>query len=330
MLSRPEPYEHERPNTGVWFFPDKAAPDLVSAIVLAEESGLDEAWVGDEGPAREPFAVLAAATQATERIRLAVGVTNPYVRHPGIAVTTMLTIHELSGGRAILGVGAGGAMSLAPFELTPVHPTAQIRRFLELAEAVRDGHRADGYQPTDLSIGPGVPPMPVFVGARGPRLNALASELADGAFIAGMPPFRYGEVIGWARSVRQISIALYPSVAFEKRDAERHRPEMIWSLLDTSDEVRAAVGVSTREVEDAAAALRLGDSGPARDLISAPMQEKLMLVGAPEVVGERLADLVRQHRPTSIGLALLQDDLLSGVTDAARAFDVMRHSLGGF
>lgn len=330
MLSRPELREQSGLHTGVWFFPNKPAPTLVSAITLAEELGLDEVWIGDEGPAREPFTVLAAAAQATERIHLAVGVTNPYVRHPGVAITTMRTIHELSAERAILGVGAGGAMSLAPFGLSAVHPVAEIRRFLELTQAARDGRTIDGYQPTDLSIPARGSPMPVFVGGRGPRLNTLASELADGAFVAGMPPFRYEEVIGWARSVRLISIALYPSVAFNERDAERHRPGMIWSLLDTSDEVRAAVGVSTREVEAAAAALRLGDPTPARELISAPMQQQLMLVGAPEVVGEWLATLVRQHRPTSIGLALLQDDLAAGVTDAARAFDAMRHSLGGF
>ena len=47
--------------TGVWFFPEASAPELVDAVVEAERLGLDEVWLGDEGPAREPFTVLAAA-----------------------------------------------------------------------------------------------------------------------------------------------------------------------------------------------------------------------------------------------------------------------------
>ena len=81
--------------TGIWLFPESTGPRLVDAIVRAEELGLDELWLGDEGPAREPFAVLAAAAQATTRIRLCVGVTNPYVRHPVLSATSALTIHGI-------------------------------------------------------------------------------------------------------------------------------------------------------------------------------------------------------------------------------------------
>lgn len=315
------------PPTGVWFLPDRPALELVASMVRAEELGLDEVWVGDEGPAREPFTVLAAAATATSRIRLAVGITNPYVRHPAVAATSMLTVGELSGGRAVLGVGAGGALSLDPFELTARHPVGEVRRFLHTAAAVRDGRRVPGFVPSELAIGSADAELPLFVGARGPRLNTLASELADGAFVAGMPPFRYAEVIGWARSVRPIDIALYPSVAFDEQAREDHRPEMIWSLLDSPADVRMRMGVDDRAVQAAAAALREGDKEPARAVISHELQEELMLVGSPETVGERLADLVREHRPASVGLALLQSDIHAGLDDAASAFDVMRRSL---
>ena len=77
---------------------------MVEFIQQAEDLGLDEIWLGDEGPARDPLAVLAAAALRTSRIRLAVGITNPYVRHPAALAVSMMTVHELSGGRAILGL----------------------------------------------------------------------------------------------------------------------------------------------------------------------------------------------------------------------------------
>ena len=319
------------PAVGVWVFPDVPAPELVDLARHVEDLGLDELWVGDEGPARDPFAVLAAAAVVTDRIRLATGITNPYVRHPGVAAASMLTIHELSGGRAVLGVGAGGHMSLSPFGLQPSRPVDRVREFLDIARAAATGTPAAGCSPSDVAVDEagGGAPLPLFVGARGPRLNRLASERADGAFVAGMPPFRYSAVVGWARSVRPINIALYPSVAFTEKAVERHRPEMIWALLDTPPPIREELGLDGDAVRAAAEAIRAGDPEPARALVDDTVLEQVMLVGQPSVVGRRLAQLVRQHRPTSVGLALVQDDLHEGVDHAAQAFAAMTAQLGG-
>ncbi len=305
-------------------FPDRDSSELVTIIGLAEELGLDEVWLGDEGPAREPFALLAAASQVTSHIRLGIGVTNPYVRHPALTITTMLTVNELSRGRAMLGVGAGGALSLKPFELRADRPLDEVRRFLELSGSVGQGRPGQGYLPSDLAIRATDEPLPIFVGARGPKLNKLASELADGAFVSGLPPFRYREVIGWARSVRPIEIALYPSVAFGREAREHHRPEMVWALVDSPPAVRTRLGVDETEVQAAVAALGRGDKEPARALITDALQEQLMLVGEPHEVGQRLAALVREHQPNSIGLAVVQPDLEAGLRDAARALAVMQ------
>jgi 5,10-methylenetetrahydromethanopterin reductase len=315
------------PATGVWFFPDKPANELVSAIVHAEAAGLDEVWLGDEGPAREPFTVLAAAAQVTSHVKLAVGITNPYVRHPALAVASMATISELSSGRAILGIGAGGAMSLGPFQLEVDRPVADMERFLRIAHASRGGEATDGYAPSDLAVAPTAPPVPIYVGARGPRLNALASKSADGAFVAGMPPFRYPSVIEWARSVRAIDVALYPSVAFDEAGRERHRPEMVWSLLDSPAEVLAKFGLEADQVHFAATALRKGDRGPATELITDELLGELMLVGGPEEIGVQLAHLVVAYKPTSIGLAIVAPDLVVAIEQAGFAFETMRSIL---
>ena len=319
------------PAVGIWVFPEVPAGELVELACHAEALGLDEFWVGDEGPARDPFAILAGAAVATQRIRLATGITNPYVRHPGVAVASMLTVHELSGGRALLGVGAGGQMSLAPFGLTAEHPLARVAEFIDIARAVSAGVSAAGYERPDVAIDEAAvgAALPLFVGARGERLNRLASRHADGAFVAGLPPFRYAEVIGWARSERPIDIALYPSVAFTEEAIERHRPEMIWALLDTPIEVRTELGLDHALVQAAAESLRSGDPAPAREIVDDVVLDRVMLLGDPAAVGARLAALVREHQPVSIGLAILQDDPSEAVGQAAEAFAAMRQELGG-
>ena len=316
------------PATGVWFFPDRPTGELVDAIVHAERRGLDEVWLGDEGPAREPFTVLAMAAMRTERIRLALGITNPYVRHPGVSVASAATIAEVAGPRVVLGVGAGGAMSLGPFELSAERPVAAVRDFLAIARAGRKGTAVDGYVPSDLAVAAMAPAVPVFVGARGPRLNTLASERADGVFVAGMPPFRFGDVVGWARSARPIEVALYPSAALDDAGRERHRPEMIWSLFDAPPDLAERFQLDPGRIAAAAESLRSGDREPASALIDDDLLAELMLVGTPSEVGRQLAELTRQHRPSSIGLALIADDLAGTIDLAAEAFAVMRAELG--
>ena len=313
----------------MWVFPSAPAGDLVDLIVRAEELGIDEFWIGDEGPAREPISVLAAAATATSRIVLATGITNPYVRHPVVATSSMLTVHELSGGRALMGVGAGGHMALSPLGLTAERPLAAVTDFVAKARAVSNGVEGAGYTPPDYALTAEKVgrPLPIHIGARSERLNRLASEVADGAFVAGMPPFRYDEVIGWAQSVRPIDIALCPSVAYRDRDIERHRSESIWALLDTPPEVRAELDLDVDEVRAAANALRAGDPEPASRILHDDLLARVMLLGTPELVGPRLADLARRHRPASIGLALAQDDLVTGVEDSAAAFEVMDRCL---
>lgn len=311
---------------GVWLFPAAPAGALVTAAAQAEQVGLDEFWLGDEGPAREPFAVLAAAAAATTRITLAIGITNPYVRPPALTATTALTIAELAGGpeRVILGLGAGGSLSLDPFGLRPVHPLASVRQAIATIRSVFAGEAGIGYQPVEHAMHGH---LRLYVGARGERLNRLASAEADGAFVAGLPPFHYDRVFGWVRSVRPVEVALYPSVAFTPADVERSRPQMLWALANAPAEVQHALGVTPDEVGRAAAALTSGDEGPAAAIMTDDRLGQVMLVGDPSAVGKRLATLVQRHRPTSIGLALLQENLAEAVDSAAAAFAAMRQEL---
>lgn len=198
--------------TGIWLFPAAPADRLVEAVVRAEEVGLDEVWLADEGVAREPFAVLAAAARETTRIGLAVGITSPLLRHPGALAATASTIDELSGGRFTLGLGVGGGMSLDPFGLVADRPVELLAGAIATARAVLDGRSDDavGYRRPDHAAPPRS--VPIWVGARGPRLLELAAREADGVFVSGCSPDqhdRVGRILSAARE--RVGLALYQS-----------------------------------------------------------------------------------------------------------------------
>ncbi|MBV9578836.1 MAG: LLM class flavin-dependent oxidoreductase [Chloroflexi bacterium] len=313
------------PRTGVWLFPAAPAPRMVEFVEHAERLGLDEIWLGDEGPARDPLGVLAAAAVRTRSIRLAVGVTNPYVRHPAMTAVSMMTIHELSAGRAIVGLGVGGNMALDPLNLTAVRPVQTIRDALQTIRAVTRGESGGSYRARDGALQS--PDLPIFVGSRSPRINHLASALADGAFVAGLPVSQVAEVVGWARSSRRIPVAVYISAAFEPEDVERARPEMAWGLANSSDATVALTGLPRSAFEAATAALQRGDREPARTLMTDDVLRQMLVWGSPEDIGARLAQLVHQLQPDSIGLSLLQDDVPRALEASAATFAAMRRNL---
>ncbi|MEO6569984.1 MAG: LLM class flavin-dependent oxidoreductase [Ilumatobacteraceae bacterium] len=198
--------------TGVWLFSDSPASELVEAVVAAEAAGIDEVWIADEGVPREPMPVLSYAAARTSRVALGLGITSPVLRHPGAIGSTASTLDELSGGRARLGLGIGGALSLDPFGLEFIKPIATMRDAIRISRAVIRREACAGYDPP-THAGPGRD-VPIFVGARGEQLNRLASREADGVFLSGFDLSALAAPIEWARSERRVHVALYPSVQF--------------------------------------------------------------------------------------------------------------------
>ena len=314
---------HSRLPVGVWLFPEAPAAELVETFVTAEGLGLDEVWIGDEGPAHsDPFAVLAAAAVCTSRITLGVAVTNPYLRHPAVTASAMATVAELSGGRAILGLGAGGGVALDPVGITRNEPLKRTRDALRVARAVVSGRATEGYWPPDGAARR--EPLPIYIGARGEGFNRYASAEADGAFLGGIPFADLGTVVGWTRSVRPVNIALYPSVILDQEDLEWARPRFIFAFLDTPASTRRHAGLSEDEVRRAVESFEQGDDTPARQLISDDVLANLAVIGDPGVIASRLAGLVAAHRPTSIGVCLrTPQPLRARLQDVAEVFTLM-------
>ena len=313
------------PATGVWLFPDAPAVAIVAAAHRAEQLGFDEFWLGDEGPARDPFTLLAAAAAVTSRIRLGVAVTNPYVRHAAMTAVSAMTIAELSGGRFVLGIGPGGSISLDPLGIARKKPLSRTRDAVRIIRAVSNGVATDGFTPPPNPFR--VRRLPIYIGARGEGFNRFASQETDGVFVGGVPMPVYGLVLGWARSVRPIKAALYVSAVFDPAEEERVRPRLIFGLLDAPQEYRDALGVKLENVQAAAAALAAGDLGPARKIVSDRVFDALALHGSPEEVGRGLAHLVELHRPTSVGVSLLARDPVAALEPAAVAFHHMKEVL---
>ena len=309
----------------MWFFPDASSGAIVETIVAAEQLGLDEVWLGDEGPARDPFALLAAAAPATRSIRLGVAVTNPYLRHPATTAASAMTIHELSNRRMLLGIGPGGDLSLGPAHVQRVRPLTATRDAVRIIRAVCHGSATSGYTPMPHAML--APDLPVYIGARGEKFNRFASAEADGAFLGGIPRSRLAATARWARSTRHIELAVYPAAVFSADAREELRPRLIYALLDAPAVTREQLCVSLDSAAEAAPALAHGDPGPAGRVVNDRVLDELTAFGTPEQVGRDLASRVRFLQPTSLGIAMVAEDPMSVLESAAEALAVARKEL---
>lgn len=169
---------------GVEIHPYHDVPTLMREIALAEELGYEQVWVGDSQLIwREMYVLLGAAAQATSRILLGTGVTNPVTRVPAVTASAAATLQELSGGRLTLGMGSGftsvNTMGRRPATL------ARLERTVDEVRALCQGRTvppAPGGMRLVFSAPERCPP--IAVAASGPKMLRLAGRVADGVILA--------------------------------------------------------------------------------------------------------------------------------------------------
>jgi alkanesulfonate monooxygenase SsuD/methylene tetrahydromethanopterin reductase-like flavin-dependent oxidoreductase (luciferase family) len=219
------------PRYGLWLFPGLAGPmgqnpfrwnpgRVVEAVALADAAGIHEVWLGDEGPAGwDPFVVSALALAGSQKVRIGIGVANPISRHPSVVATAAITLDMIAPGRLILGLGTGGSIPLSPFGLVGAK-VSEMAEAIRLIRLVLDpmNQSNPSYAAPEGAIS--APKLQVYVGARGPRLNALASEMADGAMLSGIPDDQLDQVVGWAQSDRKINLSILPVSAPNEPEAK--------------------------------------------------------------------------------------------------------------
>jgi len=129
------------PATG-WTHSVREIGDLA---VVANEAGFDRYAVADLLYHFECISVMTACLLRTERLNVESLVVNPYTRDTGLMASAWATMSDLSGDRAIFGIGAGsnGATQIAKAHWghDPKHPLAGVRESVEAARRIWAGER---------------------------------------------------------------------------------------------------------------------------------------------------------------------------------------------
>jgi alkanesulfonate monooxygenase SsuD/methylene tetrahydromethanopterin reductase-like flavin-dependent oxidoreductase (luciferase family) len=169
---------------GVGLTPMETRRDvIVRAAVLADELGY-ESFSVPEGWGLDSTPVLTEIALRTTRIQLASGVLSVWGRTPATLAMTAATLHQVSGGRYVLGLGASTRALAEGFHDVPFdRPAVRLRDVVTTVRALLDGLPTQPRDPAarPLRLGqPPVPGLPIWIAALGPQTMNVAAELGDG------------------------------------------------------------------------------------------------------------------------------------------------------
>ena len=160
---------------GVWGYPVALpASELRPSVARVAELGYSALWVG-EGSARDPFALLAAAAEASGSMALGTSIVNIFGRDAMGARMGAMTLHELTGGRFVLGLGASHVHLVQKLRGHPYEkPFSRMREYLEAYDSLP-------YRGPVISGPNGEPTEPaVMLAALRPRMLRLAATATEG------------------------------------------------------------------------------------------------------------------------------------------------------
>ena len=264
---------------------------FVRLAAAAEEAGFDQVWISHDLFWRSAPVLLAAAAVATERVHLGVGIANPYSAHPAEIAMHAATLQELTGGRFLLGLGAGAEAFLGWAGIPRPRPLARTREAVAACRALLE-RRTPAHEPSVPGGGDGWqseaylrwsgPPVPIYLGVMGPKMTALAGEIADGVLALSYPPehaARSAEVVrAAARAAGRDPDALDIPACFWVSiddDLERARTELAAKLAyfgpSISAPLLAEAGLRPEDFVPAARALEQDGVGAAARLITDDM-----------------------------------------------------------
>ncbi|MDQ3880393.1 MAG: LLM class flavin-dependent oxidoreductase, partial [Chloroflexota bacterium] len=239
-------------------------------------------------------------------IRLGPGVTNPFSRHPALIAAAIATLDELSGGRAALGLGAGGTNHRA-LGVERKKPVSVLRSAVALIRELWAGASVtiehDVVRAVDAKLDfEARADIPIAIGARGPKTLALAGEIADGVIVGNV-----ASPEGWRYALERISEGV------ERAGRDLDEVELTaWFYCSLADDAEAAI-----EAVRPMAATSLMTSRPVLQELGIDMPARFATV--MEDLGWRLDGDAIQRAARAVPDELVHRFALAGTPSECRA-----------
>jgi probable F420-dependent oxidoreductase len=188
---------------GVTVLPDPPFARFLELLQLAERHGFEYGWTYDSHVLwQESIPLLALAADRTSTLKLGHFVTNPGTREPTVLASAYATLHDISGGRMVMGIGRGDSarryigqqpVKVAEFEAA----CRMIREFMNGREVNWNG------KDLQLAWAGREPQIPLWIAGYGPKALAVAGRVSDGVIVQLADPVIVEWIMATARAAAE-------------------------------------------------------------------------------------------------------------------------------
>ena len=314
--------------------PEHPPTRVAELAARAEREGFDAAFASAHYFNRDPWITLSGMADATDELRLGPGVVNPYESHPASLARSAATLDEVSGGRAVFGVGAGDRSTLAALGVERDSPLRCVLETMRLARRLWDGETVstDGAVTVrDAALNLEPREMPIYVGAQGPQMLRMSAVHGDGVLVNAAHP----RDLAWAAdridegladrpdergAFQSLAFASTSVAATDEAAREAARPPVAFIAGGAAEPVLDRHGIDTEAAAAVSQNLEQGALTEAFERVTPAMIDAFSVAGTVDTVADRFAAALEHVDGIVVG-SPLGPDLEAGVDRAAQALD---------
>ncbi len=294
---------------GIEFVPKDPYWKITYYAVQAERGGFRNLWITDHFNNRNVYVALTTAAIYTDKIIVGPGVTNPYMVNPVFTAQAVATLDELVPGRVVLGIGAGDKTTLASVGVRMHKPLSAVKETVALVRKLTRGEnvvfKGDVFQIAGAKFFfKAKNRIPVYVGAQGPKMLALAGKIGDGVLInAGHPKDVEYAVNCVKDGVHEVDkqygdldVAAYASFSVHKELKKATKaavPVVAFIVAGSPQQVLERHDINLTKADEIRDALKANDWGRAFGAVSQEMIEAFSVCGTPDMCISRIDQLLR-------------------------------------
>ncbi|MFX1581301.1 MAG: 5,10-methylenetetrahydromethanopterin reductase [Promethearchaeota archaeon] len=292
----------------VEFVPQEAYWQTTALGILAEKYGFDFCWITDHFNNRSVYVILSLLANYTNSIMIGPGVTNPYLINPVQTASTLMSLDNLSGGRAILGIGAGDKITLNLLGIDRKKPLTAVKESTSIFRTIFDTGKIKDFEGEVFSVEKAkvayekTGDIPIYIGAQGPKMLQLAGAIGQGVLVNASHPVDFEFAIKQIkkgitdakRKASDVDIAAYASVSVApdmKKATKAAVPVVAFIVAGSPPVVLERHGISPESVEIINKGLSKGDFPSAFEAVTDEMLDAFCIRGTPSECTEKIQAL---------------------------------------
>lgn len=276
--------------------------DLLTYIVSS--LGFSGVWLSEHPHNRSSFIVASHLLKNICRIWIGLGVVNPYTINPFVIAQLSASLIEIAPGRVRLAIGSGDRTTLESIGIERVKPLEKIREAVIIIRKLLSEKKIvldKIYGRLDFNPRSN---LPLYIGAQGPRMLQLGGEIGDGVLVnySDVEDLRwaYGKVMMGVekagRRTEEIDFTAYLTVSLDidfEKAVKTAIPYAAYILCGLPDKIMEKMDIEEEKMVKVREAVQKADWLKLYDLLDVDIVERLVIVGHPRILEEKIREIAR-------------------------------------